>query len=186
MKPRFFLFVFCAILFIAFSTIIPAQYWKEEMESGEGSSSPYTDEDPRFPDWYEVSDAERTFCSTTGPTAEVESYYSVSGISAAEFPVSKLTMTLQGEKTINPDKTLYEIAWYVHPLAEDIKYAIELVDEEGNEEELDTGFATALEGDADYKAFEVEAGEPVYESVRLVHEDGTTLLTVPIVSVEGT
>jgi hypothetical protein len=156
------------------------------MESGEGSSSPDTDEDPRFPDWYEVSDAERTYCSTTGPTAEVESYYSVSGISAAEYPVSNLTMTLQGEKTEAPDKTLYEIAWYVHPLAEDIKYTIELIDEEGDEEELDTGFATAVAGDADYKAFEVATGEPVYESVQIVHEDGTILLTVTIVSVEGT
>lgn len=180
MNKRFLLFSIVIILFIAFAPIIPAQYWTEEMESGEGSDSSYTDEDPRFPDWYEVSDAELTFCSTTGPTAEVQSYYSTSGLSAAEYPVSKLTMTLQGEKTTAPDKTLYEIAWYVHPLAEDITYTIELVDEEGNEEELDTGFAIALEGDADYKAFEVAAGEPVYTSVQIVLEDGSVPLTVPI------
>lgn len=181
MSKRFTTFLISILLVLAFSNIIYAQYWTESMESGEGSYSYYTDEDPRFPDWYEVSDAERTFCSTTGPTAEVESYYSVSGISAAEFPVSKLTMTLQGEKTEAPDKTLYEIAWYVHPLAEDITYTIELIDEDGDEEELDTGFATALEGDADYKAFEVEVGEPVYESVQIVLEDGSIPLTVSIV-----
>lgn len=181
MNKRFLLFSIFMLLFIVFSTIIHAQYWTEEMESGEGSYSSYTDEDPRFPDWYEVSDAELTFCSTTGPTAEVQSYYSEVGVSAAEYPVSKLTMTLQGEKTTAPDKTLYEIAWYVHPLAEDITYTIELVDEEGNEEELDTGFATALAGDADYKAFEEEAGEPVYVSVQLVLENGSIPLSVPIV-----
>ncbi len=181
MDKRFTIFIISMLLFVAFSTIIYAQYWREEMESGEGSYSSYTDEDPRFPDWYEVSDAEREYCANAGASADVNSYYSTSFISREEFPVSTLTMTIQGEKTISPDKTLYEIAWYVHPLAEDITYTIELVDDDGNEEELDTGSATAQSGDADYKAFEVAAGEPMYESVQIVLENGSIPLTVPII-----
>jgi len=146
------------------------------MESGEAGYSPYVDEDPRFPDWYDVSDEERNFCSTYSGAYEAQSYYEDSGLSAEEYPVSKLTMTLQGQRTVQYDNFLYEIAWYVHPLAEDITYTIKLIGDDN--EELYTGYATALDGEAGYEAFESEVE---YESVQLILESGETPLEVEII-----
>lgn len=168
------------ILFFILSDNASSQYYKEYEQDyldGDTSDSYYVGDEAKIIDWYEVSDEEIEFCQGYAGTEEAESYY---GALAAGFtePVSKLTLTAQGEYSTLYDKRLYEFGWYVHPAEEDIVYVINLIDEEGDREELFTGYATAIDGDAGYEAIESDS---IYEYVEIVLEDGTSALQVPIV-----
>ena len=163
--------------FLLLATIVTAQYWEDYYdESGEASHSQYTDEDPRFPDWYDVSDGELTFCSQYGGYTEDQSYYQSTQQGTEQ--VIGLTMTAQGYRTTQYESYLYEVAWYVHPFNEDLTYTISVVDESDNDEELFTGFAPSIDGDAGYEAFESTTD---YEYVRVEIEGKTETLEVPFV-----
>ncbi len=168
--------LFCIVL-ILLSGVVYSQYYLDYESDGSGSSyyNDYSGENSTIADWYVVSDAEIEFCKNYGGTIEGQDVYGSAGYTQ---PVSTLTLTLQGQYTTQYDTTLYEIAWYVHPLAEDITYTVYLVTEDGDTEEVYTGYATALDGDAGY---ETEESTEIYTHLKIVMEDGTTALTVPIV-----
>ncbi len=164
---------------ISVSVVSAETYYEQAMSgTGDGSYSYYTDDDPRFPDWFEVSDAELQLCSRYGGTLASQTGYQAADDMGLDTEVARLTFTIQAEKTTGEDLTLYEIAWYVHPLSEDKKYTVYLIEKEGHKNEIHVGFAEAIGGDADYQAFESDTD---YEYARLVLEGETTSLTVPIV-----
>lgn len=170
-----FLFLF---LFLILCSGAYAQYYLD-YESEGGTSDTYytTDGELIIPDWYEVSDEEILFCQDIAGTESPDDVYS--SAEAANFqPVSKLTITLQGFSTALYDKTLYEMGWYVQPLSESITYTVYLIDEEGNAEEVYTGYATAETGDASYETVESDV---VYTHLQIIMEDGSEALKVPIV-----
>ena len=124
-----------------------------------------------------MSEEEVTFWQNyAGQETGFEGYETADGGSTQS--VSKLTLSLQGESTAQYETTLYEIAWYVHPLSDDIVYTIYLVDEEGDDEEFYTGSATAIDGSAGYETLDSDV---VYTEVRIVMEDGSEALRVAIV-----
>lgn len=168
--------LFC-LAFILVSGVVYSQYYLDYETDGTGSSyyEEYSGNSSVIAEWYEVSDAEIEFCKNYGGTIEGQDVYGSAGYTQ---PVSTLTLTLQGQYTTLYDTTLYEIAWYVHPLAEDITYTIYLVTEEGESEELYTGYSTALDGDAGYETQETNI---VYTHAKIIMEDSTTALTVPFV-----
>lgn len=171
----FFLFI---TLILLFSSIAYAQYYQDYTDE-DISDSYYTGDEVRIPDWYDVSDEELTFCQSYAGTATTEDYYGTfEAAGIAEQPVSKLTLTVQGEYTTEYDKLLYEFGWYVHPLVEDTTYTIRLVDEDEDTEDLYTGSATALDGDAGYETVESDI---IYTDVQIIMEDGSVGLSVPIV-----
>lgn len=172
------LFLF-SLFFILCSSIVYSQYYQDYTD-GSSSDSYYSSEygnETRIPDWYEVSDEEVEFCSAFAGSETAADVYE-SAESELVKPVSKLTLALQAESTVLYDKTLYEIAWYVQPLDEDITYTIYLVEEDGEQEELIKGSAPAATGDAGYETVETET---VYVSAQIVLEDGSLGLQVPIV-----
>lgn len=170
----FFLFI---TLFLLLMSIAYSQYYQDYIDESI-SDSPYVGDEVRIPDWYDVSDEEVTFCQTYAGTATTDDIYSTYGVAGVAPGVSKLTLTAQGEYTTEYDKRLYEFGWYVQPLVEDTTYTIQLVDEDGDSEELYTGSATALDGDAGYETVESEI---IYESLQIIMEDGSLGLEVPIV-----
>jgi hypothetical protein len=168
--------LFCLVI-ILLSGIAYSQYYLEYETDGSGSSyyEEYSGNGSVVVEWYDVSDAEIEFCKNYGGEASGEDVYTSTGYTQA---VSKLTITLQGQYTTLYDKQLYEIAWYVHPLSEDITYTVYLIEEDGDTEEFYTGYSTALDGDAGY---DTEETDVIYTHARIVMEDGTTALEVPIV-----
>lgn len=178
-SAAFFLFI---TLFLLLMSIAYSQYYQDYTDESI-SDSYYVGDEVRIPDWYDVSDEELQFCQSYAGTATTDDYYGTfetAGIAAQ--PVSKLTLTAQGEYTTEYDKRLYEFGWYVHPAEEDETYAVVLVDIEGNTEELTIGSATALDGDAGYETLESEV-EFLSLQIVIVHETGEkeVVLQVPIV-----
>lgn len=178
MKSKRTFFLILIGLLILFSTIAYAQYYQDYTDESI-SDSYYTGDEVRIPDWYDVSDEELQFCQSYAGTATTDDYYGTFEAAAIEAqPVSKLTLTVQGEYTAEYDKRLYEFGWYVHPLIEDTTYTIRLVDEDGDTEDLHTYPATALDGDAGYETMESDV---IYTDVQIIMEDGSVGLSVPIV-----
>src|SRR3989338_2834592 len=170
------LLIFMSLLLILFSSIAYSQYYQDYSDE-DTSDSYYVGDELIIPDWYEVSEEEVTFCQNyAGQETGFEGYETADGGSTQS--VSKLTLSLQGESTAQYETTLYEIAWYVHPLSDDIVYTIYLVDEEGDDEEFYTGSATAIDGSAGYETLDSDV---VYTEVRIVMEDGSEALRVAIV-----
>src|SRR3989338_5722702 len=129
------LLIFMSLLLILFSSIAYSQYY-QNYDDSDTSDSYYVGDPTEGIDWYEVSEEEVTFCQNyAGQETGITTYTEAGGWTGQ--PVSELTLSLQGESTAQYETTLYEIAWYVHPLDEDIVYTIYLVDEEGDDEELD-------------------------------------------------
>ncbi len=180
MKSKSAIFFLFVTFFLLLASIAYSQYYQDYLDddtSDSSYSSEYANE-TRIPDWYEVSDEEVEFCQTFAGTSTAEDVYE-SAESELVAPVSKLTLALQGEYTTLSDKRIYEIAWYVQPLSEDISYTIYLVDEQGDTEEVTTGYSQATTGDAGYEAIETDA---IYSSAEIVLvEDGTVALKVPFV-----
>lgn len=182
MKNKRTFFLILIGLLILFSTIAYAQYYQDYTDESI-SDSPYVGDEVRIPDWYDVSDEELQFCQSYAGTATTEDYYGTFETARiAAQPVSKFTVTAQGEYTTLYDKRLYEFGWYVHPAEEDETYAVVLVDIEGNTEELTISSATALDGDAGYETLESEV-EFISLQIVIVHETGEkeVVLQVPIV-----
>ncbi len=171
-----FIVAFC-LVFVLFSSIVYSQYYLDYTDQ-DTSDSYYVGGNVTIPDWYEVSDEEVTFCQNYAGKELGEDFYETAEGGYA-LPVSKLTIALQGEYTTLYETTLYEIAWYVHPLSEDTTFTIYLVDEDDDMEELTTVFATALDGSAGYEALELEE---LYTGLVIVNkEDGSEALRVPII-----
>ncbi len=171
------LFIMITLLLVLFSSIAYSQYYQDYTD-GDTSDSYYVGDELIIPDWYEVSEEEVTFCHNyAGQETGFEGYQTADGVSTQS--VSNLTISLQGESTAQYETTLYEVAWYVHPLAENTTYTIYFVDEEGEQEEIITVDATALDGSAGYEALELE--EVYTELVIINPEDGSEALRVPIV-----
>jgi hypothetical protein len=171
------------LLFLFVMSIAYAQTYYERAQdgSGSGSYSYYTDEDPRFPDWYDVSQEELDYCARYGGTLEDQSDYQTYIEGGDEVPVSQLTLTVQAFKTELVDESvyLYEVAWYVHPIKEDTNYVVYLIDEDDAKDEMYAGFAQAIPGDAHYTAFE---SETVYEYAYVTLEGQSTTLKVPFMT----
>jgi hypothetical protein len=168
--------LFISCLF-ALSIVHAQTYYEQATEgTGTGSHSYYTEEDARFPDWYDVSEAELSYCATYGPPAGSFNDY---GSVADQGPyVAKDTLTVQAYKTTYTETTfLYELAWYVHPFTEDLVYTVYLHEQSGNPEVRHDGYATAMDGETGYQAFESEVE---YVSAQLVLENGLTM-EVPVV-----
>jgi hypothetical protein len=173
------LFIMMTLHLVLFSSIAYSQYYQDYSDS-DTSDSYYVGDEDDPPDWYEVSEEEVIFCQNyAGQKTGFDGYETAEGTSTQS--VSKLTMSLQAESTAQYETTLYEVAWYVHPLAEDLAYTIYLVDEEGDDEEFYTGSATALDGSAGYETLDSEI---IYVEVKIVLEDGSEALRVPIVEKE--
>ncbi len=170
--------LFCIILIIL-SSIAYSQYYHDYESSDTGSSyyDDYSGEGALVIGWYDVSQEEIEFCKDYGGSLEGYDIYGGSGAGYTQ-PVSNLTLTLQGQYTTLYDKTLYEIAWYVHPLSEDTSYKVYAVTEDNDNEEIHAGYATALDGEAGYESLETDT---VYNTLKIVMEDGTTALSVPFV-----
>ncbi len=179
MKQKTGLLFLFVILFILCSTVVNSQYYQDYSDSSTSDSyysSEYANE-TTIPDWYEVSDEEVEFCRNYAGTSTATDVYE-NAESELVAPVSKLTLSVQGEYTTEYDKRLYEIGWYVQPLSEDITYTINLVTEDGSTEEFMTGYSQATTGDAGYDTLETDA---IYTDVEIVLEDGSVGLEVPIV-----
>lgn len=171
------LFIMISLLLVFFSSIAYSQYYQDYTD-GDTSDSYYVGDPTENISWYNVSEEEVTFCHKyAGQEAGFDGYTTADGLSTQS--VSRLTMSLQGESTAQYETTLYEVAWYIHPLEEDTTYTIYFVDEEGEQEEIITVDATALDGSAGYEVLELE--EVYTELVIINSEDGTEALRVPIV-----
>lgn len=166
------------LLLTLFSTIATAQYYLDYSDSETANSYYTAGEEVTIPQWYEVSEEEILFCQQYAGTTTPESIYTTDASAQAFQPVSKLTLSLQGYYTTQYENTLYEIAWYVHPLSEDLTYTIVVTKEDGTTEEFTTLFATVVDGSAGYEAFE---STEQYTEISIILEDGSNALTVPFI-----
>lgn len=175
-KGIFFLFL---VLLILCSAVVDSQYYQDYTDSSTSDSyySSDTANQTKIPDWYEVSNEEVEFCRSFGGVEESSDLYQTAEGGFPQ-PVSKLTLSVQGEYTTEFDKRLYEFAWYVQPLSEDTTYSIVLVKDNGDTEEFTRGNAIATTGDAQYDTRETDA---IYTDIEIVMEDGSIGLKVPIV-----
>lgn len=165
-------------LFLLLTGVVYAQYYLDYSDETASDTYYTTGDELIIPAWYEVSEEEILFCQDWAGTETPNDVYS--SAEAANFQaVSKLTITLQGFSTPLYDKTLYEMGWYVQPLNESITYTVYLIDEDGDTEEVHTGYATAETGDASYETLETDI---VYTHLQIINvEDGSEALKVPIV-----
>src|SRR3989338_2228131 len=177
MKAKALQGIMLIFLFLLFTGVAYAQYYLDYGDESASDTYYTTGGELIIPDWYEVSEEEILFCQNWAGTETPSDVYS--SAEAANFQaVSKLTITLQGFSTPLYDKTLYEMGWYVQPLSESITYTVYLIDEEGDAEEIYTGYATAETGDASYETVETDV---VYTHLQILMEDGSEALKVPIV-----
>ena len=177
MKAKALQGIMLIFLFLLFTGVAYAQYYLDYSDESASDTYYTTGGELIIPDWYEVSEEEILFCQDWAGTETPSDVYN--SAEAANFkPVSTLTITLQGFSTPLYDKTLYEIGWYVQPLSESITYTVYLIDEDGDTEEVYTGYATAETGDASYETVETDV---VYTHLQILMEDGSEALKVPIV-----
>jgi hypothetical protein len=172
------IFTLLLVFLLAVTIVYAETYYERAQEgTGEASHSYYTDEDARFPDWYDVSAAEWEFCSLYGGPIGVLSDYQTE-ITGDDAEIARLTFTLQAFVSPGVTMNIYELAWYVHPFEEGLGYTVYAVEEGGSMEEIFPGYAEAIGGSAGYEAFE---SDTVYTSALLVLEEQATSLEIPFV-----
>ena len=173
----------CLILAILLVVVLVAADEHEENEDGG-----YEGYGPMVHDWYLVSDQEIKFCNSWGGHDVPSSSESVN---EANLPqVVKTTMTLQGLVSDVGETSLYEVAWYLHPLSGDVAYTVFVKNEAGQKIEIDQasngiipsrGNANAIDADAYYDAFESE----VKYTHLILEAEGEAPFEVPFVEKEG-
>ena len=140
--------------------------------------------DPRIQEWYTVEDWELEVCRKWGGTAQA--YNVVNGPTY----LSQTTVTLQGEKTVNPDETiLYEVAYYIEDaLDRSIEFAVRLKNSENNKYKRVVGRTSLNAGEvkSDYWAqYLTEEYDQVHLGYVVEDSGKMTIITVPIVDNTG-
>jgi len=156
------------LILLVTAVIVYSQTEDEEEDDGNPKSTSRWDKGD-WPDWYDheswyITEEHIEICEGWGGVEGLETG-TASGLTAAA-DVIDFTVTLQGQKTILYDTTLYETAWYVQPLAGSVAYEIYLIDENGDEEEIYSGFSEDISGDSNYDARESE----IIDEIEVVYE----------------
>ncbi len=129
--------------------------------------------DTEVKDWIAVDDWEVELCTMWGGTEE---QYATE-TEAISPELSQLTLTIQAKKKALSNSTLYEVAWYIGPLADSVEYTIIVTSETGQTKELYAGIANHITGDANYEAFEERIE---YVTATIKTQEGETL-SVPFI-----
>ncbi len=122
-------------------------------------------------DWYDVEDWEKEVCAKDAGLKEANNALSVSG----NGRLYESSATLQALRKPSYNKSIYELAWYIHPIDEDVHYKVYL-----GTKKVAEGTASKTEGKSGYYA---ELSDEDYTKAKIDYGLGT--LEVPVVAEPG-